>query len=567
MPENGMPMKPTESIGNEQYAKPLYEISGLEALAIHDANPVAHWGRRDEPNRVEPIATPEFDTAFQFEAGESIFTIGSCFARNIEQNLMELGFDVPIRNLFKRPDFLSINPAVINNFGTPSIYNELSWALDPDAHFDTANNIVEIANGKYIDLHVIPSERPASFEKIVSIRKALTEVTKAVARCRVVIMTLGLVELWYDIENQLYLNATLMPSLIRKYPGRFSLRVLDFNTTKYYLDRALDVLKHYSRPDQQILLTVSPVPMSSTFRNQDVMVANTYSKSLLRTVTEHIVMERPNVHYFPSYESIILSDRKEAFQNDMKHVTDKLIKLNIRRMTDAYIRREKSVDDALMEMANDDISILLARANEYLERDQETGLQFLKKFACRFPESAELTFVAASSYFRWSLFDEALSTLALIPDDWNPLKRNLLAARIYNRKAGYAQVLPLVETILADNARVDGAWDLLVTARAHLQGYEQAREALMEWTKVSYKRTQQGLLTLAQAMEGISSDKAIECYQRAFALQAPTSAQAIRLAEALFRADRYDEMRALLVDMHFEEFAFERRRLALLESI
>lgn len=55
--------------------------------------------------------------------GEKVFTIGSCFARNVETELMKVGFDVPVRRVLHD---LGLGSEVINNFGTPSIYNEMA---------------------------------------------------------------------------------------------------------------------------------------------------------------------------------------------------------------------------------------------------------------------------------------------------------------------------------------------------------------------------------------------------------------------------------------------------------
>src|SRR5215510_6563682 len=101
---------------------PLFVLSGADAVASRKTNPVATWGDRNAPNRVEPIATPAFKVPFRLEPGERIFTVGSCFARNVETELMKRGFQIPMRELFKRPEFAKLELTIINNFGTPSIY-------------------------------------------------------------------------------------------------------------------------------------------------------------------------------------------------------------------------------------------------------------------------------------------------------------------------------------------------------------------------------------------------------------------------------------------------------------
>ena len=57
-----------------------------------------------------------------------------------------------------------------------------------------------------------------------------------------------------------------------------------------------------------------------TFSTMDVVVANNYAKSLLRTVAEEWAAAHDNVDYFPSYEIVQNSDRAAAWEADLRHV-------------------------------------------------------------------------------------------------------------------------------------------------------------------------------------------------------------------------------------------------------
>jgi GSCFA family protein len=70
----------------------------------------------------------------------------------------------------------------------------------------------------------------------------------------------------------------------------------------------------------QIVVTVSPVPLMATFSGEDIVVANTYSKLLLRTVAQEWAEAHRNVHYFPSYEIVQNSDRVVTWEEDLRHV-------------------------------------------------------------------------------------------------------------------------------------------------------------------------------------------------------------------------------------------------------
>ncbi len=51
-------------------------------------------------------------------------------------------------------------------------------------------------------------------------------------------------------------------------------------------------------------LTVSPVPLTATASKEHVLVATTYSKSILRSAAGELSLSRDDVDYFPSYELI-----------------------------------------------------------------------------------------------------------------------------------------------------------------------------------------------------------------------------------------------------------------------
>ena len=74
----------------------------------------------------------------------------------------------------------------------------------------------------------------------------------------------------------------------------------------------------------------------TTFTDQDVLIANCYSKSVLRAAAEAVVAENDRVDYFPAYESVTLSNRDLAWQDNLHHPQDGIIDLNVSRMVRAY---------------------------------------------------------------------------------------------------------------------------------------------------------------------------------------------------------------------------------------
>ncbi len=52
----------------------------------------------------------------------------------------------------------------------------------------------------------------------------------------------------------------------------------------------------------------------------DVVVANTYAKSVLRAVAQQWAAAHDNVDYFSSYEIVQNSDRAATWEPDLRHV-------------------------------------------------------------------------------------------------------------------------------------------------------------------------------------------------------------------------------------------------------
>jgi hypothetical protein len=102
------------------------------------------------------------------------------------------------------------------------------------------------------------------------------------------------------------------------------------------LEQIYDLLVRYGRPDLHLVVTVSPVPFQATFTEQDVLVANTYSKSTLHAVAQDFARSHANVDYLPSFECVTNSDRRLAWEEDRIHVTDTLVRANILAFIRAY---------------------------------------------------------------------------------------------------------------------------------------------------------------------------------------------------------------------------------------
>jgi tetratricopeptide (TPR) repeat protein len=318
---------------------PLARHSYEEALRNHDERQT-RWPRDEEAQqaRLKPFCQPAIRPSFSIGPDDPIFTIGSCFARNIEQHLIGEGFNVAVARFEQlcQNEGVQVKSNTLNKFVAQSILNELRWALQPGAEFPL-ESIVEVKAGRYLDMQLAPGLLPTKLNTALATRRAISNYMRLVKEAKVVIVTLGLAEAWYDTMLGLYTNTMPLPATAERYPGRFEHHVLEYNQLLGCLREILALLEHYGHPHFRMILTVSPVALGSTFTANDALVANCYSKAVQRAAAEAICRENPRVDYLPTFESVTLSDHSLAWREDRAHVSTEVVRLNVLRMEDAYV--------------------------------------------------------------------------------------------------------------------------------------------------------------------------------------------------------------------------------------
>jgi hypothetical protein len=291
-----------------------------------------------------PFASPLIQSSFKLIQNENVFTIGSCFARNIESSLVERGFGVPLAS-FTVPEGETYD-GWRNARGLFNKYTPYSMTTEVEAAFtqpDPTTFLLETAKG-WLDMQLY-TDKSVSLERAVERRHQVSALVRdSISKCRVFIITLGLIEAWFDNKAGMFVNQTPSLAAVKANPGRFSFEVLSPSTTISEVDRLIQLLSKYGRPDQRVIVTVSPVPLGRTFTDADVMVANSYSKSVLRVAAECATRVYEHVDYFPSYESVMFSDRAQAFEEDGVHVTGEAVTHNVGRMLSMYLPAEAKAE-------------------------------------------------------------------------------------------------------------------------------------------------------------------------------------------------------------------------------
>ena len=311
-----------------------------EAKRLKAINPAARW--RDVADAFGGDVWPRITPGFKIRPGQTVFTIGSCFARNIERHLELLGCRVPMLDFTLPPHEWDGQPSsALNRFHPPSFRQTLAWAhaiLSRDGKVnwpDCEAMAFEVEAGQFFDLD-IHCVCPVTRERFVERRQQIFEVMATAFSADCVMMTPGLIEAWRDRTTGLFIHATPLLKPMVADRSRWELVILSYETCLRDLLGAIDLLRTHN-PEVPVLLTTSPVPMTVTFSGDDIRVANAHSKAVLRAVCGSAATLRPRTDYFPSYESVTQSPPEGVWKADRIHVSQGFIGRIVGHMFDHYL--------------------------------------------------------------------------------------------------------------------------------------------------------------------------------------------------------------------------------------
>ena len=335
-------------------------VSGTAAWLAAVKGPSSRWG--DHIDRFAGVVDVAHSPKFPIGQDENFFCIGSCFARNIEEHLIYQGVNVLSRRIVcPKTEWPNRVNGFVNKFTTHSMRNEIEWIVDRPAI--DAGMFEEQENG-WSDLQLCPGVVPVTLDRAIERRRYLTEeYFERLREASVVIVTLGLNEVWFDRASERHLNATPSFYATRRDPARYELHITDTAENVSELNEIRRLILTLN-PAAKIIVTVSPVPLSDTFSGRDVLIANMYSKSTLRAAADIFAQSHPDVDYFPSYDIIAMSPRAIAFGADCLHVADAVVGEMMRVFLRQYLGIEPGAVDfneiAYLE-ANPDIEAAVRR--------------------------------------------------------------------------------------------------------------------------------------------------------------------------------------------------------------
>jgi hypothetical protein len=266
-----------------------------------------------------------------FSLEDRFATAGSCFAQHIGRNLAARGANW--LDCEPAPDFLREAERARFGYGLFSarygnIYTArqlLQLAREALGEW-TPRERVWVRDGRHYDAKR-PSVDPvgmASHEEVLALRERhLAAVAGLLAELDVFVFTLGLTEAWQSRED-----GSVFPVAPGVICGTYDPAVhafANFDALAVHEDlMAFHALLKSLNPGARMLLTVSPVPLTATASAEHVLVATTYSKSVLRAVAGSLAERLPDCHYFPSFELIASHPARGMFFNpDLRSVNDR----------------------------------------------------------------------------------------------------------------------------------------------------------------------------------------------------------------------------------------------------
>lgn len=277
-----------------------------------------------QPDAIENL----YRKKFPIERAARIATAGSCFAQHISRHLRARQFSVI--DLEPAPPGLSKETATQFGYGLYSArYGNIYTArqlvqLVREARGELRPaDLVWEKDGRYYDA-MRPSVEPdglGSADAVLDHRAYhLRQVRKVLESADLFVFTLGLTEVWTHGKS-----GTVYPTAPATMAGTYDPAVHAFCNLTFrdvYEDmKAFFVLAKDMNPQMQFLLTVSPVPLTATAGGEHVLVATTYSKSVLRAAAGQLSHEFESVDYFPSYEIVTSSlSRGKYFETNLRSV-------------------------------------------------------------------------------------------------------------------------------------------------------------------------------------------------------------------------------------------------------
>lgn len=269
-----------------------------------------YW--RQAVSRVERHAfDPITSVKFTVDTSTRIATAGSCFAQHISRELERIGLNYFVTESgaeFPTSERTRRNYGLFSaRYGNIYTARQLIQLLDEAiGNRQPTERPWTRPDGRFVDAFrpLVEPDGYANADAVSAARqKHLACVREMFERADVFVFTLGLTEAWRARQD-----GSVFPLAPGVSGGSYDGSLHEFiNFTVPEVEADLQRFLETARiinPSLKVLLTVSPVPLIATYENRNVLVATTYSKSVLRVASETVAQKYSFVDYFPAYEII-----------------------------------------------------------------------------------------------------------------------------------------------------------------------------------------------------------------------------------------------------------------------
>lgn len=290
------------------------------------------------------------------DPGIKIGTAGSCFAQHVTRHIKQQG--LTFLDAEPRPENIPADRAqdygydmYSCRYGNVYSVKQLLQLIREAYGIITIKDIVWERSGRFYD-----SQRPSvtpdgysSVEEVAASRKEhLSRVRFFFENVDLFVFTLGLTECWVNSDGEVFPTAPGVTA--GEYdPEKYHLHNSTHSEILWDLNEFWSILKSRNAGAPRMILTVSPVALAATATDKHVLVANTYSKSVLRAVAGEICDLSYDIYYFPSYEIINSHPSRAMFyEPDLRSVNPAGVSFVMKHFFNSQMSPEIITDENIL---------------------------------------------------------------------------------------------------------------------------------------------------------------------------------------------------------------------------
>jgi hypothetical protein len=300
----------------------------LNKNPYQDQSNYAFWSRSVSRNFLAEDLLGSKKADPLFDLNDKVVSAGSCFASNLipwieNEGLEYLRTEELPAQFEKLPENLGYRnfSAAYGNIYTARHLRQLyEQALGLRKPIEDRWHIDDLVIDPFRPGLAYPAESDAEFDLLKSAH--LSAVLKAFHSATVFVFTLGLTEAWVS-----KIDGSVFPACPGTISGEFDQTKHEFKnfTAAEVAEDLTSFISLLRKHNEQVrfIITVSPVPLVATATDSHVLLASTYSKSVLRVAAQQVSESVAGVTYFPAFEIVTGPQAPfEYFEADRRNVSE-----------------------------------------------------------------------------------------------------------------------------------------------------------------------------------------------------------------------------------------------------